>query len=101
MISPSHGAKPGLQEGQIMQTISLTDVNPFTSTAEAIFELGMRYCSGTGVALNLVEAHKWFNIAAMKGSGDAKRYRLDIANEMTVDEIAAAQRMARAAMTLH
>jgi TPR repeat protein len=84
-----------------MQTITMTDINPFTSTAEMIFELGMKYCSGTGVVQNLVEAHKWFNIAAMKGSDSAKRYRLDIAIEMTAEEIAEAQRMARAAMTLH
>lgn len=84
-----------------MQTITMTDINPFTSTAESIFELGMKYCSGTGAIQNLVEAHKWFNIAAMKGSDSAKRYRLDIAVEMSADEIAEAQRMARAAMTLH
>ncbi len=84
-----------------MQTIEHNDINPFTSSAEAIFELGMKYCAGTGVAQNLVEAHKWFNIAALKGSDSAKRYRLDIAAEMTVEEIAEAQRMARAVMTLH
>jgi uncharacterized protein len=101
MIFPSHGEKPGQQEGQIMQTITMTEINPFTSSAESIFELGMKFCSGTGVAQNLVEAHKWFNIAALKGSDSARRYRLDIAVEMTVDQIAEAQRMARAAMTLH
>ena len=84
-----------------MQTITTLDINPFTSSAESIFELGMRYCSGSGVLQNLVQAHKWFNIAAMKGSDSARRYRLDIAAEMTMDEIAEAQRMARAAMTLH
>ena len=84
-----------------MQTITTLDINPFTSSAESIFELGMRYCSGSGVLQNLVQAHQWFNIAAMKGSDCARRYRLDIAAEMTVDEIAEAQRMARAAMTLH
>ena len=84
-----------------MQTNTTLDINPFTSSAESIFELGMRYCSGAGVLQNLVQAHKWFNIAAMKGSDDARRYRLDIAAEMTMDEIAEAQRMARAAMTLH
>ncbi len=84
-----------------MQTNTTLDINPFTSSAKSIFELGMRYCSGAGVLQNLVQAHKWFNIAAMKGSNDARRYRLDIAAEMTIDEIAEAQRMARAAMTLH
>lgn len=84
-----------------MQIITHSDINPFTSTADAIFELGMKYCSGTGVAQNLIEAHKWFNIAAMKGSDSARRYRLDIAAEMSAEDIAEAQRKARAAMTLH
>ena len=84
-----------------MQTLHSTDINPFTSTAQSIFEMGMMYCSGTGVDKNLVEAHKWFNIAAMKGSESAKQYRVDISVEMTMMEIAEAQRLARSALTLH
>ena len=32
--------------------------------AEDCFGLGMNYSSGVGVAVDLVQAHKWFNIAA-------------------------------------
>jgi uncharacterized protein len=75
--------------------------NPVTSSAEAIFELGMKYCLGRGVTQSNVEAHKWFNIAALKGSDDAKFYRCDISREMSPHDIAEAQRQARAVLTLH
>ena len=68
---------------------------------EALFELGLKYCSGRDVDVNLVEAHKWFNLAAMRGSEDAKRYRLEIAGEMSRAEIAEAQRQAREWLQLH
>jgi uncharacterized protein len=62
---------------------------------DALFELGLMYCSGRGVDLDLVEAHKWFNLAAARGSEDARRYRSEIAREMTRCEIGEAQRRAR------
>lgn len=63
---------------------------------DALFELGLIYCSGRGVALDLVEAHKWFNLAAARGSDDARRYRTEIARELSRTEISDAQRRARA-----
>ena len=75
--------------------------NPMVNSADDIFELGLKYCLGQGVKQSLVEAHKWFNIAALKGSLSAKQYRCDIAVEMSADEIAEAQRQARAAITVH
>jgi uncharacterized protein len=74
-----------------------TSFNPINSTAEALFELGMKNC----VANKFVEAHKWFNIAALKGSIDARFYRSDITREMSATDIAEAQRQARALLTLH
>jgi hypothetical protein len=62
---------------------------------DALFELGLMYCSGRDVSLDLVQAHKWFNLAAQRGSDDAKRYRLEISSEMSKAEIAEAQRQAR------
>ena len=64
--------------------------------ADALFELGLSACSGRSGSVDLVEAHKWFNLAAMRGNEEAKRYRLDISNDMTKLEIAAAQKAARA-----
>jgi TPR repeat protein len=62
---------------------------------DSFFELGIKYSSGRNVPVDYVAAHKWFNLAAMKGHQDAVRLRREIAAEMTDAEIAAAQRAAR------
>jgi len=64
--------------------------------AEGCFCLGMIYSSGAARELvDLVEAHKWFNIAAMRGHADAAAMRREIAEQMTDAEIGRAQRAAR------
>ena len=63
---------------------------------QALYELGIAYSTGSGVAVDLVEAHKWFNLAALNGSQLAQECRADIADEMSAREIAEAQRQARA-----
>src|SRR5512135_2603339 len=63
--------------------------------AEDFFGLGMNYSSGAGVPVDLVEAHKWFNIAAMRGHRDGSRMRKEIAELMADSEIGCAQRAAR------
>lgn len=65
--------------------------------ADACFDLGMVYSSGSaGIGVDLIEAHKWFNLAAVAGSETAKDCRRDIAEDMTAREIATAQAAARA-----
>jgi hypothetical protein len=59
------------------------------------------YCVGRDVELDLVEAHKWFNLAAQRGNADAKRYRLEIVHEMTKIQIVRAQRLAREWIATH
>ncbi len=66
------------------------------AAGEMLFELGMMYSIGRDVPVDLVTAHKWFNLAAMKGNADAIRLRREIADQMSEAEIAAAQRAARA-----
>ena len=62
----------------------------------ALFELGVAYSTGShNVPCDLVEAHKWFNLAASKGHEEAGWCRADISDEMTAREIAEAQRQAR------
>ncbi len=62
----------------------------------AYFDLGVVYSTGgQGVASDLIEAHKWFNLAAVKGHEEAQLCRADISEEMTAREIAEAQRRAR------
>jgi hypothetical protein len=51
--------------------------------------------------VNLVEAHKWFNIAAAQGDQMAARHREELAEEMTREEIAAALRAAREFLRRH
>jgi TPR repeat protein len=63
--------------------------------ADVFFEFGMMHASGRSVPVDLVSAHKWFNIAAMRGHADAARLRREIAAEMSDAEIGAAQRAAR------
>jgi len=63
--------------------------------ANGCFALGMNYSIGANVAIDLIEAHKWFNIAAMRGHADAARLRREIAEQMADAEIGRAQRAAR------
>lgn len=65
--------------------------------ADACYDLGMVYSSGAdGVGVDLVEAHKWFNIASASGSETAHMCRAEIAEDMTAREINDAQKAARA-----
>jgi len=64
-------------------------------TADEMFERGMLYSSGREVAADLVTAHMWFNLAAMRGSAEAARLRREVAAEMLDAEIGQAQRAAR------
>jgi TPR repeat protein len=64
-------------------------------TAETMFELGMMYSSGREAPVNLAAAHKWFNLAAMRGHAEAAQLRREIAAEMQDAEIGQAQRAAR------
>ncbi len=66
---------------------------------DALFRLGLRYCNGHDVPRDLVEAHKWFNLAAMGGDVRAREYRGEISREMSPAEIAEAQRQARSWLT--
>ena len=64
---------------------------------DAYYELGVAYAVGrNGVDIDLVEAHKWFNLAAMSGDERAQLDRSEVAASMTPTEVAAAQREARA-----
>ena len=63
----------------------------------ALYELGVTYSTGRGgVTVDLVEAHKWFNLAALNGDTRGQQCRAEISVEMTAREIAEAQKQARA-----
>lgn len=65
------------------------------ASEDMFFRLGMMYATGLDVPADYVSAHKWFNIAALRGNSEAARLRREIAVEMTDAEIAMAQRAAR------
>jgi TPR repeat protein len=71
------------------------------ATADSFYELGIKYSVGADVAADFVSAHKWFNLAAMRGNKDAITLRQEIAASMSPAEIAEAQRAARAWLTAH
>jgi TPR repeat protein len=65
------------------------------ATGDILFELGMMYSVGRDMPVDLIAAHKWFNLAAIKGNREAMTLRREIACLMSDAEIAAAQRAAR------
>ena len=63
---------------------------------DALFRLGVMYSTGQGGApVDLVSAHMIFNLAAMKGSEEARVYRKELSSEMEREDLAEAQRAAR------
>lgn len=72
-----------------------------TAQADILFELGMMYATGRDCAIDTVAAHKWFNIAAIKGSVRAASLRSELSAVMSKTEIAQALREAREWMTMH
>jgi TPR repeat protein len=69
--------------------------------ADVLYEMGLECATGRFEAVDLVSAHKWFNLAALKGRRDAIAMRREIADAMSEAEIASAQRAARAWLTAH
>ena len=63
--------------------------------ADALYNLGLADSTGQGVGVDFITAHKWFNLAAMKGVDAAKSWRAQLAGEMNASQIAEAQRLAR------
>ena len=49
-------------------TIDTGSAMPIEATAngDVLFDLGMIYSTGRGGLIDLVAAHKWFNLAALK-----------------------------------
>jgi TPR repeat protein len=65
------------------------------ATHADLYKLGLIYSTGNGADVDLVQAHMWFNLAAQRGSADARESRRELADQMNAHEIAAAQRAAR------
>lgn len=84
-----------------ISTVERAELAAQTGAPDALFELGLLYCTGRDVTPDLVTAHKLFNLAAMRGNRAALEYRLELAREMTREQVAEAQREARDWLTRH
>ena len=83
-----------LQQEALTLQLEAEQGNPFAQAT-----LGNMYNLGDGVSQNLIQAHKWFNLAASKATGEEREgYRSSrdaVAEDMTALQIAEAQRLAR------
>jgi uncharacterized protein len=78
-----------------VDSLAQFEIEARTGRPEALYNLGLAYSTGQGVAQDYVVAHKWFNLAAMRGLNAAKGWRNQIAEEMNAGQIAQAQKLAR------
>ncbi len=64
--------------------------------AADLFRLGLIYSTDhEDHGPDLIEAHKWFSLAALLGSQPAKAYRSELTEEMSREDLTLAQRAAR------
>ena len=74
------------------------DYLPLAEASENIaqMQLGLPYSTGQkGAPLNFVTAHKWLNLAVLRGNDEARYLRKELAGVMSREEITQAQRMVR------
>jgi hypothetical protein len=81
--------------------IAQTELIRSSAISENFFERGLAFSIGRDGQVDLVEAHKWFNIAAARGDRVAARHREELAGEMSREQIAAALRAAREWISCH
>lgn len=91
----------GSIEQHAMLPVQIASMTGEVCDPDAMFELGLQFASGRAVPLDLVEAHKWFNLAASKGKTEAVALRREVAEQMSEADIAMAQREARKWITSH
>lgn len=84
-----------------MQGAEMAPTPSVATNGDFFFELGLTYATGRDGRADLIEAHKWFNLAAMQGHDEAGRFRQDIAVDMSRSDIAEAQRAARDWLAIH
>ena len=76
--------------------LALSESEPLAQAGDARAQLllGRMYTAGQGTLQDFVRAHMWFNLAASAGAPEAAAAREAIAQRMTPDQIAEAQRLA-------
>ena len=86
---------------RIEMAMDQTGLGAQAGSADALFELGMLYATGRDVVADLVVAHKWFNLAASRGNAAALTRRIELAREMSGEQVAEAQKLAREWLQTH
>lgn len=84
-----------------LDTLEGSDLAAEGGKGDALYDLGLMYSTGREVEVDLVTAHKWFNLAAMRGCEAARHCRAELAAEMSAAEVAEAQRQAREWLSNH
>lgn len=64
--------------------------------SDAQYMLGYMHATGKGFLQDYIAAHQWFNLAASNGNTDAIKARQNIEGRMSKEQIAQAQKQARA-----
>ena len=103
---PRSGERGGIRKrgcDMFQGTFDLETATPIDASAlsDVLFERGIYWASGRAGLVDLIAAHKWFNLAALKGRKDAIALRQEVAGQMSEAEISAAQREARAWVSAH
>lgn len=70
-------------------------------STEKLFERGLAFATGRSGPVDLIAAHKCFNLAAYAGDVAAARRREEVAAEMSRAQIAEALRAAREWLSRH
>ena len=92
-------------------TLSLHDALPIyiapetglvseTATGEELYRVGLAYSEGVDCEQDLIAAHKWFNLAVLKGYDEAKICRQEMADLLDKEDIKSALAAARAWLQL-
>jgi len=95
------GVAPGVFKGATRMAFTEIEIQEAHAAAasragsEDLYKLGLIYATGQGGPIDYVQAHMWFNLAAMRGSKEAKESRKELSSLMSPCEIATAQKAAR------
>jgi uncharacterized protein len=88
--------------GQVNGDLANFEAAAEAGDAGALYDLGLSYSTGRNGAPNdYVVAHKWFNLATLRGYEPARVERAEVAELMSDKEIAEAQRLAREWVSTH
>ena len=87
------------RDNKMIQVHSYKETETTESQDRILLEVGLKYAIGRDCEINVIEAHKWLNIAAIRGNAKAERMRNQLAVTMSKGELAAALRGAREWMT--